>query len=153
LVYSHKGECVARYDKAHLFNSVVSKAEAYRELKTTIAGNQIVCVDTPASRIGLSICYDLRFPDFYQKLRELGADIIVVPSAFTVTTGNAHWETLLRARAIENQVYIVAAAQVGQHPGGRLTYGHTLSVNGWGTVTDTISNKVGLITQESISTS
>ncbi len=148
LVYNSEGECVCQYDKVHLFDSVVSEKEAYIESKTTIPGNKIRLVDTPVGKVALSICYDLRFPSFYQQLRDLGADVVVVPSAFAVSTGQAHWEVLLRARAIENQVYVIAAAQSGKHPGGRETFGHSMCIDAWGRITGSLVKGSGLISQE-----
>lgn len=131
LVYSPSGERVARYDKIHLFGLELS-GESFSEARTITRGDSIVTVPTEWGRIGLSICYDVRFPELY---RAMGAvDLITVPSAFTATTGQAHWETLLRARAIENQAYVVAPAQGGVHPSGRRTHGHSMIVDPWGTV-------------------
>jgi predicted amidohydrolase len=131
LVFDAQGRRVARYDKIHLFG-FDNGSERFDEARTIEAGSEVVCVDTPVGRVGLSVCYDLRFPELY---RAMGAvDLILVPSAFTATTGRAHWETLLRARAIENQCYVAAPAQGGVHPGGRRTWGHTTIVDPWGDV-------------------
>ena len=132
LVFDDRGERIARYDKIHLFGFETS-SERYRESDTIEPGRSppLAC-DTPLGRIGLSICYDVRFPELYRALGPV--DIILVPSAFTVTTGRAHWEILLRARAIENQAYVIAPAQGGEHPGGRRTYGHTMIIDPWGEV-------------------
>lgn len=131
LVYDDRGERVARYDKIHLFG-FESGAERYREANTIDPGDTPRAIDTPFGRIGLTICYDVRFPELYRMLGPL--DVILVPSAFTATTGRAHWEILLRARAIENQAYVIAPAQGGLHPNGRRTHGHTMIVDPWGNV-------------------
>jgi nitrilase len=135
LVYDDAGRRVARYDKIHLFDvDLPEKGESYRESKHMRPGAGLVTVDTPAGRVGLSICYDLRFPEQYRGLLEAGAQWLVVPAAFTVPTGEAHWHVLLRARAIENLCHVVAAAQWGEHPNGRSTYGHSLVIDHWGRV-------------------
>jgi predicted amidohydrolase len=131
LVYGPGGQRVARYDKIHLF-AFARGDERYDEGRTIERGGDVVTVDLPCGRAGLSVCYDLRFPELYRGMGELA--LIVVPSAFTATTGAAHWHLLLRARAVENQCYVLAAAQGGTHPGGRRTYGHSLLVDPWGTV-------------------
>ncbi len=136
-VVNNRGEEVARYDKVHLFDVDVDDQHGqYRESHWFEPGTEAVVVDTPAGRLGLSICYDLRFPELYRRLVELGATWIVVPAAFTQATGEAHWEVLLRARAIENQVYVVAAGQGGQHSSTRITFGHSMIVDPWGSVLD-----------------
>ena len=136
LVYDDGGRCVARYDKIHLFDVDVpgKPGETYRESAHVAPGGEVVLIDTPAGRVGLSVCYDIRFPELYRRLSAAGAEILVVPAAFTVPTGRAHWETLLRARAVENLCYVVAAAQSGVHPNGRETYGDSLIVDYWGRV-------------------
>jgi len=135
LVINAQGEQVARYNKLHLFDVAVADQHGqYRESDTYQAGNEIVLVDTPVGRLGLSICYDLRFPGLYTQLREQGAELIAVPSAFTAVTGAAHWHSLLRARAIETQCYILAANQGGQHTQTRMTYGHSLILDPWGEI-------------------
>jgi nitrilase len=131
LLYDDAGKRVARYDKRHLFRFRKGE-ESYDEARTVEAGSRPVAVDSPFGRLGLSVCYDVRFPERYRELGEV--DVIFVPSAFTVPTGQAHWETLLRARAIENQAYVVAPAQGGVHAGGRRTWGHTMIVDPWGEV-------------------
>lgn len=135
LVYNPQGGCVARYDKVHLFNFDNGR-ERHDEARTLVAGREPVAFELPSRdghcwRVGLSICYDLRFPELY---RALAADLLLVPSAFTHTTGQAHWEVLLRARAIENQAYVLAAAQGGTHENGRHTWGHSLLADPWGEV-------------------
>lgn len=129
------GEQVAQYDKIHLFDVNVDDSEKnYRESRYTQAGNDPVTANIKQLNVGLTICYDLRFPELYRQLTTLGAQIITVPSAFTKVTGQAHWEALLRARAIENQVYIVAAGQQGQHENGRETWGHSMIISPWGEI-------------------
>jgi len=136
LVYDDNGRRVARYQKIHLFDVQVSDAESYRESDAFEPGGtgaeNLVCVDTPAGRVGLSVCYDLRFPELYARLVADGAQILTVPSAFTAATGQAHWEPLLRARAIENQAYVVAPGQWGRHASGRQTHGHSMIIDPWG---------------------
>jgi predicted amidohydrolase len=129
-----EGEVRARYDKMHLFDVDLPTGESWRESAAYAPGEQAVVADTPLGRLGLSICYDLRFPDLYRELTGAGASILSIPAAFTVPTGEAHWHVLLRARAIEAGVFVVAAAQVGQHEDGRRTYGHSLVVGPWGKV-------------------
>lgn len=132
-VINNKGETVGRYDKIHLFDvDVEDDYGSYRESAIFEPGEDAVVVDTPAGKVGLTICYDLRFPELFRKLADLGAEWIVVPAAFTFTTGVAHWETLLRARAIENQVFVVAANQGGRHNEQRETYGHSMIIDPWG---------------------
>ena len=128
------GTVAARYDKIHMFDVDLPGGESYRESKNYAAGGGAVVADLPWGRIGLTICYDLRFPALYRALAKAGADFITVPSAFTVQTGLAHWRTLLRARAIETGAYVFAAAQGGAHEAGRETYGHSLIVSPWGEV-------------------
>ncbi|MGK9067246.1 carbon-nitrogen hydrolase family protein [Stutzerimonas chloritidismutans] len=129
------GQRVARYDKLHLFDAEVNDARGcYRESDHYAAGESIVVADTPFGRLGMTVCYDLRFPELYTALRLAGAELISAPSAFTSVTGRAHWDMLIRARAIETQCYMLAAAQGGEHPGGRLTHGHSAIVNHWGQV-------------------
>lgn len=131
LVYDDRGERVARYDKIHLFG-FQRGAERYDEAATIEPGREVVCFDSPAGRTGLSVCYDLRFPELFRAMAE--PDLIVLPAAFTHTTGRAHWEVLLRARAIENQCYVMAPAQGGCHPSGRVTWGHSMIVDPWGEI-------------------
>ncbi|SDS88869.1 nitrilase [Halopseudomonas xinjiangensis] len=146
LVVDPAGEEVARYDKLHLFDVEVADGHrSYRESKDYQHGDQPVCVDTPVGRVGLSICYDVRFPELYQQLCRDGAGLIVVPSAFTRVTGAAHWEVLLRARAIENQCYVLAANQSGQHPGGRETFGHSCLIDPWGEIVDLLAEGEGIV--------
>ena len=133
LVYNPQGARVARYDKIHLFG-FRQGTENYDESTTIEAGRQPTAFDTPFGRVGLSICYDLRFPELYRRLGV--TDLLVIPAAFTETTGRAHWEILLRARAIENQCYVLAVAQGGQHENGRQTHGNSMLVDPWGTILD-----------------
>ncbi|MGC8121153.1 carbon-nitrogen hydrolase family protein [Marinobacter sp. VGCF2001] len=135
LVYNDQGDEVARYDKIHLFDAMVEDAHGqYRESDTFEPGNQVVAVDTPAGRLGLAICYDLRFPELFRALREQQVEWVSLPSAFTWQTGNAHWHALIRARAIENQVWVVAPGQGGDNSSRRRTYGHSLICDPWGRV-------------------
>lgn len=134
-VWNPKGECVARYDKCHLFDvDVGDSVGRYRESDTFAPGDRPVVVATPWCQIGLSICYDLRFPEYFRRLAHLGASLLTVPSAFTYRTGEAHWEVLLRARAIENQCFVLAANQGGQHDAKRHTWGHSCLIDPWGRV-------------------
>ncbi|ACO77497.1 hydrolase, carbon-nitrogen family [Azotobacter vinelandii CA] len=133
LLFDEHGEQVARYDKLHLFDvDVADQRGRYRESDDYAHGERIVVADTPAGRLGLSVCYDLRFPELYAALRDAGAELISAPSAFTAVTGGAHWHVLVRARALETQCYLLAAAQGGLHPGPRETYGHSVIVDPWG---------------------
>jgi len=135
LAFDADGRQVARYDKIHLFDvDIPGRAESYRESAHVAPGSRVEVIDTPAGRLGLSVCYDVRFPELYRQLSAAGAQLLVVPSAFTSPTGRAHWETLLRARAIENLCYVIAPAQSGFHPSGRETYGDSMIVDYWGRV-------------------
>lgn len=136
-VVNPAGELVTCYDKIHLFDANVSdKQGAYRESDEYSAGSQVVSFDSPWGRIGLAICYDLRFPELFRKLAEQGARLVVVPAAFTAVTGEAHWEVLCRARAIENGIFLAAVNQTGQHDARRQTWGHSMLVSPWGGSTD-----------------
>jgi nitrilase len=146
LVFDAAGTQVARYDKIHLFDvDIPGKAESYRESAHVAPGAATALVDTPAGRVGLSVCYDVRFPELYRALSSAGAQVLTVPSAFTAPTGRAHWETLLRARAIENLCYVLAPAQSGFHLGGRETHGDTLIVDYWGRIQQRLPRGVGLV--------
>ena len=135
LVYRSDGARAARYDKIHLFDvDIPARKESYRESAHVAPGSQPQGVDTPAGRIGLSVCYDIRFPELFRTLSAAGAQILTIPSAFTAPTGRAHWETLLRARAIENLCYVIAPAQSGFHANGRETYGDSMIVDYWGRI-------------------
>jgi len=127
-VITPSGEISARYDKIHMFDVDLPGGESYRESRNFAAGGEAVIADLPFARLGLSICYDLRFPQLYRALAQAGAGILTVPAAFTRKTGEVHWQTLLRARAIENGAYVLAAAQGGRHDNGRETYGHSLII-------------------------
>ncbi|MFO1384886.1 MAG: carbon-nitrogen hydrolase family protein [Chitinivorax sp.] len=142
LVYDNKGKRVARYDKIHLFGLQMG-TEQYQEERTIQSGNEVVVLDTPFGRLGLSICYDLRFPELYRAMHPV--DLIVVPSAFTETTGKAHWEVLVRARAIENLAYVIAAGQGGYHLNGRDTHGNSMIVDPWGVVLDRLPRGSGVV--------
>lgn len=145
-VINGAGEIVARYDKVHLFDVDLPTGESWRESAMYQAGRDAVVADrTPVGRLGLTICYDLRFPALFERLSEAGAGVIALPAAFTVPTGEAHWEVLLRARAIEAGVFLVAAAQAGRHEDGRETYGHSLVVDPWGRVVAELGGEPGLV--------
>lgn len=147
LVYDERGERVARYDKIHLFDvDIPERNESYRESAHMAPGNAVVTLATPAGRLGLSICYDLRFPELYRQLQGAGAQWLVVPAAFTAPTGEAHWEPLLRTRAIENLCYVVASAQYGEHANGRRTWGHSMIIDYWGRIQAQLADGEGVIT-------
>ena len=134
-VYNPGGEVEVVYRKIHLFDvDLVDKQESYRESNSMYPGDDVVAVDTPAGRIGLTICYDLRFPELFRQLVDAGSTLFTVPAAFTATTGKAHWHTLLRARAIENLAYVIAPGQYGLHPDDRSTFGHSLICDPWGQI-------------------
>jgi nitrilase len=146
LVFDSDGKQVARYDKIHLFDvDIPGKAETYRESAHVAPGSKPTVVDTPAGKIGLSVCYDMRFPELYRQLSAAGAQILTMPSAFTAPTGRAHWETLLRARAIENLCYVIAPAQSGFHANGRETYGDSMIVDHWGRVLQRLPRGRGVV--------
>ncbi len=142
LVYNPQGECVSHYDKIHLFGFTKGD-ESYDESRTIVRGNQVTTFDAPFGKVGLSICYDLRFPELYRAMGECA--LIVVPAAFTYTTGQAHWEILLRARAIENQCYVLASGQGGTHPNGRRTWGHSMLIDPWGEVKAVLAEGEGVV--------
>jgi nitrilase len=149
LVYDDQGERRARYDKIHLFDvKIPDKAEEYRESATILPGRQPAVIDTPAGRLGLAVCYDVRFPELFRQLSAQGAQWFSLPSAFTAPTGRAHWETLLRARAIENLCFMLAPAQAGVHANGRETYGDTMLVDFWGRVLSRLPRGPGVVTAE-----
>lgn len=149
LVFNDTGERVARFDKMHLFDvGIPESGEQYKESAATIPGDERVSVDTPLGRLGLSVCYDLRFPELYRALSADGAEILAAPSAFTAATGRAHWEVLARARAIENLCYVVAPGQGGRHVSGRETYGDSMVVDPWGRVLDRVASGPGLAVAE-----
>jgi len=143
-VIDAEGAVRARYTKMHLFDVDLPSGESWRESAGYAAGVEAVAVDTPVGRLGLSICYDLRFPDLFRALSDAGASVLAVPAAFTRPTGAAHWDVLLRARAIEAGAYVIAAAQTGEHEDGRTTYGHSLVVDPWGEVVLDMGDAPGL---------
>ena len=142
LVFDPQGNEAARYDKIHLF-SFEKGAESFNEARTIRPGDSVTTFEAPFGRVGLSVCYDLRFPELYRKLGDCA--LIVVPSAFTYTTGRAHWETLLRARAVENQCYVLAAAQGGTHETGRRTWGHSMLIDPWGEIVSVREEGAGVV--------
>ncbi len=147
-VYGPDGRRLACYDKIHLFDVALEGGEAYRESRTLEPGRTPVVVDTPVGRLGLAVCYDLRFPELFRILAEQGAELLVIPSAFTAVTGQAHWEVLLRARAVENLCYVVAPNQGGEHASGRCTHGDTMLVEPWGGVLGRLAGGPGVVTAE-----
>jgi deaminated glutathione amidase len=149
LLIDAQGKRVARYDKIHLFDvTIPGRNEQYRESSHVVAGREPVIADTPVGKLGLSVCYDMRFPELYRELVSRGAEWLAMPAAFTVPTGRAHWETLLRARAIENLCYVVAPAQSGLHTSGRETFGDSLIVDYWGQVLSRLARGTGVITAD-----
>ena len=149
LIYDDQGRQVARYDKIHLFDvHLVQVDERYTESDTIEAGDRVQVVDTPFGRMGVAVCYDLRFPEQFRNMLDQGVEFLVVPSAFTAVTGKAHWEILVRARAIENLCYVVAAAQGGYHVSGRETYGHSMIVDPWGSVLAEASRGSAVVCEE-----
>jgi predicted amidohydrolase len=142
MVYNPAGERVQRYDKIHLF-SFTKGEESYDEARTIVDGHDVTTFEAPFGKVGLSVCYDLRFPELYRAMGD--CTLIVVPAAFTYTTGKAHWEILLRARAIENQCYVLAAAQGGRHKNGRTTWGHSMLIDPWGEVKTVLPEGEGLV--------
>ncbi|MGM0525342.1 MAG: carbon-nitrogen hydrolase family protein [Pseudomonadota bacterium] len=149
ICFGPDGKQLARYDKIHLFDvDVADNTKQYRESKWTRPGEQVVTVDCGFAVVGMAVCYDVRFPELFKALREAGADIIVLPTAFTQVTGEAHWHTLVKARAIEQQVYMVAPAQFGEHENGRRTYGHSLIADPWGQIQAEKATGEGVISAE-----
>jgi len=147
LLYNDQGERVACYNKIHLFDVSIQE-EIYSESQSIYPGNEVVVVATPFGKLGFAVCYDVRFPELFRQMTEKGAEIIVLPSAFTYATGAAHWDVLVRARAIENQVYFLAACQTGTHTNGRKTYGHSMIVNPWGELQVCLASGLGVIVGE-----
>lgn len=144
LLYNDQGQQVARYDKIHLFDvDVPDTDEVYRESDSIEAGQEPLVIDTPFGKIGLAVCYDLRFPELFRNMQTQGVQILIIPSAFTAQTGNAHWEVLLRARAIENLCYVIAPNQGGFHLNGRQTFGHSMIIDPWGVILDCHKNGGG----------
>lgn len=148
LLLNDRGERVARYDKLHLFDVRLANGEQYAESRLFEAGEGPVVVDTPFGRLGLAICYDLRFPELFRRMLDQGAEVFAMPSAFTATTGRAHWELLVRARAVENLAYVIAAGQGGYHVNGRETHGDSMIVNPWGEVLDRLARGSGFVIAE-----
>ena len=146
MLFNDQGERVARYDKIHLFDVHLEESnESYTESETTLAGDQTVVVDTPFGRLGLAICYDLRFPEMFRTMMNQGMEICAIPSMFTAQTGRAHWEVLVRARAIENLCYVIAAGQGGYHVSGRETHGNSAVVSPWGLVLNHMGKGAGVV--------
>ncbi len=148
VVFGPDGKTLGVYRKIHLFDVEVGDGQTYRESAVVAPGTEVVTVDAPLGKVGLSVCYDLRFPELYRRLSDAGAVLITVPAAFTLATGKDHWEVLLRARAIENQAYVIAPAQQGRHPKDRMTWGHAMVVDPWGLVTARASEGEGLALAE-----
>ena len=144
IIISADGKTIARYDKIHLFDVDLQTGESWRESSAYVGGESPVIVHTPLGKMGLAVCYDMRFPDLFSAYAKAGVDIITLPSAFTVPTGTAHWHALLRARAIESECFVIAAAQCGLHEDGRETYGHSLVVDPWGAVILDMESESGL---------
>ncbi len=149
LLFNDQGEVAARYDKIHLFDvNIHATRETYQESKTTFPGKEITVIPTPFGRLGLAVCYDIRFPEFFRAMSQQQVELVVLPAAFTYTTGAVHWDTLVRARAIENQIYLIAAAQTGAHKNGRKTYGHSMIVDPWGIVKASLPEGEGFVVAE-----
>jgi nitrilase len=149
LLYNDKGDMVARYDKIHLFDVVLEASkESYNESETIEPGDDVVVVDTPFGKLGMAICYDLRFPELFRAMADVGMEICVLPSAFTSLTGKAHWESLLRARAIENLCYMVAPDQGGYHINGRETHGDSMIIDPWGVVLNRLPHGTGVVVSD-----
>lgn len=148
LLFNDRGERVARYDKIHLFDVSLDNGEQYRESRHFEAGEHIVVADTPCGKLGLAVCYDLRFPELFRRQLDQGAELVAVPAAFTAHTGKAHWEVLVRARAIENLMYLIASAQGGLHANGRETHGDSMIVSPWGEVLVRLARGAGYVIVE-----
>jgi len=149
LVYNNSGQRVARYDKIHLFDVHIEESkENYTESETIEPGEEVIVLDSPFGKLGIAVCYDLRFPELFRSMLDKGVEVIVLPSAFTAITGKAHWEALVRARAIENLSYVVAAAQGGYHINGRETHGDSMIVDPWGVVMDRLPRGSGFVCAE-----
>jgi predicted amidohydrolase len=147
-LFAPDGEIKTRYDKLHLFNACLPTGETYREGDVFENGHEVVVADAGFAKLGLSICYDVRFPQLYRKMAKAGAKILMIPAAFVVPTGQLHWEVLLRARAIENGAFVIAPAQTGEHQGGRLSYGHSLIIDPWGTILADGGEECGAVVAE-----
>jgi nitrilase len=149
LLYDNQGDMIARYDKIHLFDVVLEdSSESYNESETIEPGDDVVVVDTPFGKLGMAVCYDLRFPELFRAMADVGMEICVLPSAFTSITGRAHWESLLRARAIENLCYIIAPDQGGYHKNGRETYGDSMIIDPWGVVLNRLPHGTGVVVSD-----
>ena len=149
LIYDNHGQRQGRYDKVHLFDVCVpDSGEEYRESDSIEAGDSRCVLDTPFGKLGIAVCYDLRFPEFFRTMSQQGLDLLVIPSAFTAKTGAAHWEVLLRARAIENLCYVLAPNQGGFHKNGRQTYGHSMMIDPWGVVLDCYKTGAGFVSAD-----
>ncbi len=150
MLFDPAGQCVAQYDKIHLFDVAIpgGEKESYQESATTVPGTRVVVADTAAGKLGLAVCYDLRFPALFHRLGMTGMEILSMPAAFTVPTGKVHWQPLLQARAIESLCYVIAAAQWGEHAGGRKTYGHSMIVSPWGEVMSQLQAGAGVVLAE-----
>jgi len=149
LLFNDQGEQVARYDKIHMFDVLIQDSdESYTESETTDAGDEAVVVNTPFGRVGMAVCYDLRFPELFRSLSDQGMELCVMPSAFTAITGKSHWEPLVRARAIENQCYMIAPDQGGFHLNGRETYGNSMIVDPWGNILGRLASGPGVVIAE-----
>ena len=146
LLFSPHGQCIAHYNKIHLFDVIADEtnSEKYQESRTFETGHDIVVAETDIGNIGLSVCYDLRFPEFYRNMHKQNVQILTAPSAFTATTGEAHWELLLRTRAVENLSYVIASNQGGMHANGRATWGHSMIIDPWGKILDCVKNGPGI---------
>jgi nitrilase len=148
LVFNNTGQLVARYDKIHLFDVTLSSNEIYHESATTSPGDTLVILDSPIGKLGLAVCYDVRFPEMFRALANAGAEIFILPTAFTYLTGQAHWHALTRSRAIENFCYLIGACQWGMHANGKKTYGHSLIIEPWGQIIASLDDGDGVITAE-----
>lgn len=149
LLYNDSGEMVANYNKIHLFDVTIEASnESYNESQTTVPGDDVVVVDTPFGKMGIAVCYDLRFPELFRTMADAGMEICVIPSAFTSMTGKAHWESLLRARAIENLCFVIAAAQGGYHVNGRETHGDSMIIDPWGMILNRLPHGTGVVVSE-----
>jgi predicted amidohydrolase len=146
LVFNEEGQLMGRYDKIHLFDvDLAGTSESYQESKVITAGKNLTVIKTPFGKLGIAVCYDIRFPEMFRLMHEQGVEIVALPAAFTFTTGSVHWDILVRARAIENQVYMIAAGQTGVHPNNRKTYGHSMIVDPWGAIKASLPVEQGII--------
>ncbi len=148
MLFSPEGKIVQTYDKIHMFDVTLSRKEFYKESREFEAGSKAALADIDGARLGMGICYDLRFPHLWRDLAKNGAQLLTVPAAFTMPTGQAHWEVLLRARAIETGSFVLAAGQTGEHEGGRQTWGHSMIINPWGEILTAMEREIGIITAD-----